>query len=59
MCDSFYSEEFVKSDIKHFANIHRVIHRQMSLDTPDLPDNLDTYPQDYIELSTANQDLST
>ena len=59
MCNNLFSEEFVKMDIPYFCDIHRHIHKQMSLDTPDLPDNLPDYPSNSIELSTANQDLST
>ncbi len=59
MCDNLFSEEFVKIDIPYFCDIHRHIHKQMSLDTPDLPDNLPDYPSNSIELSTENLDLST
>jgi hypothetical protein len=55
ICDMMFVEEFVKSDIKAFADIHRSIHKRMNLDTPDLPDTLSDsigYPQDYIEFST-------
>lgn len=59
MCDSIFSEQFVREHMSTFCDMHRHIHKQMSLDTPDLPDNLDSYPQDYVELSTENTKLCT
>ena len=58
MCNNLFSEEFVKSDIMYFCDIHRFIHKRDGLDSPDLPDNLPDYSQNYIELSTDNLDLS-
>lgn len=59
MCDILFKQDFVNNNINNFQDIHRSIHKRMSLDTPDLPDILSDsmgYPQDYLELST---DLST
>jgi len=53
MCHSVFAEWFVKNDVPAFCDIHRDIHRRMSLDTPDLPDNLPDYPQNIIELCTG------
>jgi len=52
MCDSLYSQEYVNSYTKHFMDIHRYIHNKLGLDTPDLPENTESYPQEYIKLST-------
>jgi hypothetical protein len=46
MCDSLFSEQFVKEHTQTFLDIHRDMHRQMSLNTPDLSENLDSYPQE-------------
>lgn len=50
-CDNLFDEQFVKSNIKYFMNLHRQIHKEMSLNTPDFEEN--------EELSTSKIELST
>lgn len=50
-CDNLFDEQFVQSNTKYFMKLHRYIHKEMGLDTPDFEEN--------EELSGNSNEFST